>query len=192
MSAEACPRCGYGLERSMWDCPRCKEAGREAWRYRPVMVDSIGAYGGDIPPEALLKDPRHVEVWETGELIPLEEFLRREREAGPPEAPRAEDPAEAPSGTDASSPARPPPGTEDPPPVELPDLVTLDQAAAAAKCSKRTLERYKTAGKLPAPVVEGGAGKANLYDWPTMREWIEAEFGIKKLPERYPANRRHG
>jgi hypothetical protein len=73
----------------------------------------------------------------------------------------------------------------------LPDLVTLDQVAAAAKRSKRTLERYKTAGKLPAPVVEGGSGKPDLYDWPTMRTWIEATIGIKNLPERYPANRRH-
>jgi hypothetical protein len=73
----------------------------------------------------------------------------------------------------------------------LPDLVTLDQAAAGAKRSKRTLERYKTKGKLPAPVVEGGAGKPDLYDWPTMRNWIESEFGVPNLPEVFPANRRH-
>jgi hypothetical protein len=38
------------------------------------------------------------------------------------------------------------------------DLVTLDQAAAIVHRSKRTLERQKTKGGLPAPVIEGGVG----------------------------------
>jgi hypothetical protein len=80
--------------------------------------------------------------------------------------------------------------SKSPPPVEPPDLVTLNQAAAIVHTSKRTLERYKTKGKLPAPAVEGGGGKADRYDWKTMRPWLESEFGIK-LPETFPANRRH-
>jgi hypothetical protein len=53
---------------------------------------------------------------------------------------------------------------------------------------KRTLERYKTKGKLPAPKVEGGGGKPDLYDWKILRPWLEEIFGIK-LPETHPANR---
>jgi hypothetical protein len=75
------------------------------------------------------------------------------------------------------------------PPTELPDLVTLDQAAAAVHKSKRTLELHKTKGKLPEPSVEGGGGRADLWDWKTLRPWLEAKFGIK-LPTKYPANRR--
>jgi hypothetical protein len=70
-------------------------------------------------------------------------------------------------------------------PAELPDLVTLDQAAAAIHKSKRTLERCKTAGTLPLPAVDGGGGKADLYDWKIMRPWLTKEFGVL-LPERFP------
>lgn len=74
-------------------------------------------------------------------------------------------------------------------PAELPDLVTLDQAAAAAHTSKRTLERHKTQGTLPEPVREGGGGKHALYDWKVMRPWLTETFGIN-LPETFPANRK--
>ena len=36
------------------------------------------------------------------------------------------------------------------------DLVTLDQAAVMIHRSKRTLERFKTKGTLPSPIVAGG------------------------------------
>ena len=72
--------------------------------------------------------------------------------------------------------------------AELPDLVTLDQAAAAVHRKKRTLERRKTNGKLPPPSVEGGGGKPDLWDWSTLRPWLTKEFGVV-LPERYPAIR---
>jgi hypothetical protein len=75
-------------------------------------------------------------------------------------------------------------------PPELPDLVTLDQAAAAAHQSKRTLERHKTEGTLPQPVREGGGGKSALYDWKTMRLWLMKQFNIIHLPERFPGNAR--
>lgn len=74
-----------------------------------------------------------------------------------------------------------------PPAVEQPaDLVTLDQAAASVHRKKRTLERYKTKGIMPAPNVQGGKGRPDLYDWETMRPWLEKEFGIM-LPARFPA-----
>jgi hypothetical protein len=71
---------------------------------------------------------------------------------------------------------------------ELPDLVTLDQAAAAAHVSKRTLERHKTEGTLPEPARDGGGGRFALYDWKIMRPWLMQKFGVP-LPERFPANR---
>lgn len=76
------------------------------------------------------------------------------------------------------------------PPIEPPDLVTLNQAAAIVNASKRTLERHKTKGELPDPAVEGGAGKAARYDWKVMRPWLESKFAMK-LPEHFPGNRRH-
>jgi hypothetical protein len=73
--------------------------------------------------------------------------------------------------------------------VEMPDLVTLDQAAAAAHKSKRSLERHKTKGTLPEPVVEGGGGKHALYDWNVMRPWLTKTYSVI-LPEKFPANLR--
>jgi hypothetical protein len=73
--------------------------------------------------------------------------------------------------------------------AELPDLVTLDQAAAVVHISKRTLERYKTGGALPDPIREGGGGKPALYDWKIMGPWLTKTFGIN-LPEKFPANLR--
>jgi hypothetical protein len=74
-------------------------------------------------------------------------------------------------------------------PTQLPDFVTLDQAAGMVHKSKRTLERYKTSGELPDPTVEGGAGRADLWEWQTMRAWLTTTFGIE-LPERFPASRK--
>jgi hypothetical protein len=82
-----------------------------------------------------------------------------------------------------------PPEEKQRPPDELPDLVTLDQAAAAVHRQKRTLERRKTEGKLPAPMVDGGGGKPDLWDWSTLRPWLEKEYGID-LPKRFPGNLR--
>jgi len=103
----------------------------------------------------------------------------QERTATPPQTapPEALADSEAPEGEN-----KPPEAL-----AELPDLVTLDQAAAAAHTSKRTLERHKTEGTLPDPVREGGGGRAALYDWKVMRPWLTENFGII-LPERFPAN----
>lgn len=79
------------------------------------------------------------------------------------------------------------PDTEEPA-TRRPDLVTLDQAAAIVNMSKRTLERYKTKGALPSPAVEGGGGKADRYDWTTMRAWLIETFKID-LPEKFPRPR---
>jgi hypothetical protein len=69
----------------------------------------------------------------------------------------------------------------------LPDRVTLDQSAAVVNRSKRTLEHYKRKS-LPPPTVEGGGGKPDLWDWQTIRPWLEATFNVR-LPETYPGNR---
>lgn len=70
----------------------------------------------------------------------------------------------------------------------LASYVTLDQAAGMVHKSKRTLERYKTKGTLPKPAVEGGGGRADLYDWSTMRPWLIETFGVQ-LPIEFPARR---
>jgi hypothetical protein len=84
---------------------------------------------------------------------------------------------DAPSGTDAASDAPP-------------DLVTLDQVAAIVHRSKRSLERYKTNGSLPEPAVKGGGGRPDLWEWKTIRPWLEMTFRIK-LPDTFPASRRN-
>ena len=51
--------------------------------------------------------------------------------------------------------------TVDPPP-QLPDLVTLDQTAAAVHRKKPTLEKYKRRSNFPSPTVEGaGDGRTS-------------------------------
>jgi hypothetical protein len=78
-----------------------------------------------------------------------------------------------------------PSGPSVPVEVDPADLVTLDQAAGMVHKTKRALEYYKTKGTLPDPVVEGGAGKASLYDWKVIGPWLTKEFNIP-LPERFP------
>lgn len=70
-------------------------------------------------------------------------------------------------------------------PPEPCNLVTLDQAAATVNKQKRALEYYKTKGTLPNPAVEGGGGKAALYDWAIIGPWLTKQFGMQ-LPERFP------
>ena len=74
-------------------------------------------------------------------------------------------------------------------PAELPDLVTLNQAAAIVHCSKRTMERHRDTGKLPVPIRKGNNGKAHLYDWKSLRSALEKLFDMN-LPEKFPANRK--
>ncbi|HKM52083.1 MAG TPA: hypothetical protein VJY33_01665 [Isosphaeraceae bacterium] len=71
---------------------------------------------------------------------------------------------------------------------EVPDYVTLSQAAKMVKKSKRTLEGDKSKGSLPAPVVNGGGGCADLYDWAVMRPWLSERFGwhMDRLPLIHP------
>jgi hypothetical protein len=78
-----------------------------------------------------------------------------------PEAPQPEAPAVPAVRSDA-------PGDHEAE-THRPDLVTLSQAAGMVHKTKRTLERWKTQGKLPDPAVEGGGGKADLWDWKTLR-----------------------
>ncbi len=66
-----------------------------------------------------------------------------------------------------------------------PQYVTLDQIATYIKKGKRTAERWKTAGKLPPPNVEGGGGKADYWIWSTVRPVLEQLTG-RKLDEVFP------
>jgi len=74
-------------------------------------------------------------------------------------------------------------------PAELPDLVTLNQAALAVHQTKRALEHYKKKG-MPYPLVEGSGGRTAKWDWKVLRPWLEETFGII-LPDAYPGNRNH-
>lgn len=62
-------------------------------------------------------------------------------------------------------------------------LVTLDQAAAMVRRSKRTLEKYRD--RLPDPRVWGGGGRPHLYAWGELRSVLVRVFG-SRLPERFP------
>ncbi len=73
---------------------------------------------------------------------------------------------------------------------ELDDWVTLDQAAAMAGVSKRTLERYSSEGGLPEPDRRGGGGKPNLWKWSRIRPALQEHFR-PDLPVRFPGSRIH-
>jgi hypothetical protein len=98
-------------------------------------------------------------------------------------------------GLPEDEPTEEPSGSEEPPPAapdvpnELPDLVTLDQAAAAVCRSKRTLEHYKTKGTLPDPAIEGAGGRPSHWRWGDLRPWLEETFGVP-LPQTFPRNRK--
>jgi hypothetical protein len=64
---------------------------------------------------------------------------------------------------------------------ELPDLVTLDQAAALANRTVDGIRHYRRTG-MPKPFVKGTKGKPNEYLWSEMRPWLETTFG-RKIPE---------
>lgn len=71
---------------------------------------------------------------------------------------------------------------------ELDDLVTLSQAAALARRSKRTLERYLQNDELPVPDSPGGAGHAHKWRWNNLRPALE-KVSRTPLPEKFPASR---
>lgn len=66
------------------------------------------------------------------------------------------------------------------PRLELPDLVTLDQAAASVNRTSDALRHYRKRG-MPEPYVKGTKGKPNEYLWSEMRPWLENVFG-RRLP----------
>ena len=66
--------------------------------------------------------------------------------------------------------------------------VTLLQMAAIVNKSKHTLERLCRSGKLPAPDIEGGAGKANEWRWSVVKPVLEKTYR-RMLPDRFPTDR---
>ena len=71
-------------------------------------------------------------------------------------------------------------------PIEV--HVTLTQAAAIVNKSKRTLERLKNDGELPAPAVKGGKGRADEWRWSDIRPILETEYR-RQLPGTFPTDR---
>lgn len=71
---------------------------------------------------------------------------------------------------------------------DIDDLATLNQLGALAGLSKRQMERYFKAGKLPPPDRKGGDGKAHKWKWATVRGRIEDISG-RHLPEKFPGSR---
>lgn len=72
--------------------------------------------------------------------------------------------------------------------TQLGDLVTLSQVAPLTGRSKRTLERYLAAEKLPEPDFRGGDGQSHKWYWGRLRPALQ-ELGIRALPDRFPAAR---
>jgi len=108
------------------------------------------------------------------------------------DGPTPREPAMATSGTvsamipprfNAASPESVPDGQSGRPTVStaLPDLVTLDQAAAIVNRSPAALRHYRNLG-MPKPFVQGTKGKPNEYRWDEMRPWLEDVFG-RPVPE---------
>jgi hypothetical protein len=58
--------------------------------------------------------------------------------------------------------------------------------------SKSALEKYKNkkCHPLPDPTQEGVGGRAALWEWSIMREWLQEEFR-RNLPEKFPGNVGH-
>jgi hypothetical protein len=99
----------------------------------------------------------------------LERLIPREAPAATP--PEADRPADSPTD----------PSCIPEPPEELPDLVTLDQAAAIVNRSSAALRHYSRRG-MPKPWVQGTKGKPNEYRWSEMRPWLEDMFR-RPIPE---------
>jgi len=66
--------------------------------------------------------------------------------------------------------------------------VTLSQMAAMVNRTKKTLERLRDNGKLSAPAVKGGTGRADEWRWSDVRPILQDEYN-RQLPEIYPADR---
>ncbi len=52
-------------------------------------------------------------------------------------------------------------------------LLSLDDLAAALSCSRRAVERLRSAGKLPAPDLK--IGRCPRWKPETLRRWIDSQ-----------------
>jgi hypothetical protein len=64
--------------------------------------------------------------------------------------------------------------------------VTMLQMAAIIGKKKCTIERLKNTGKIPAPDVKGGNGKAHEWLWSVVAPILEENFN-RKMPKEYPS-----
>jgi hypothetical protein len=58
-------------------------------------------------------------------------------------------------------------------PIEADVLVTLDDLHAISRINKRTLERYRSDGMLPAPYRKGGHGRPDKWWYKDIRPQLE-------------------
>jgi len=73
---------------------------------------------------------------------------------------------------------------------DIPQFVSLLQMSAIIQKSKRTLEKMK--GRvLPPPDIQGGGGKADQWEWETVRPILENYSGMR-LPVHFPVLRDMG
>ncbi len=69
-------------------------------------------------------------------------------------------------------------------------IVTLDQMAAMVSRKKRTLEEWQQKDdEFPLPKVEGGGGRASLWVWAEIVDYLRKKAGIQMLPDRFPSVR---
>jgi hypothetical protein len=64
---------------------------------------------------------------------------------------------------------------------EMPELVTLEQAAVLVNRTSSGLRHYGNRG-MPRPSIKGKKGKPNEYLWSEMRPWLEDTFA-RKIPD---------
>jgi len=66
-------------------------------------------------------------------------------------------------------------------------VVTTDQAAAIAGCSKKTIHRWVKSGKLAGPCYPGGQGRAHRWKWSVLHGPLQKACR-RGIPEQYPGN----
>jgi hypothetical protein len=89
---------------------------------------------------------------------------------------------------EASATAKPTTSTDSQTTPEIPDYVTLTQAAGAFKKTKGALVKHKKTLPPPITKVEPGSGHADLWEWSTLRIWGSKTYGIplEKIPKIHP------
>ncbi len=70
------------------------------------------------------------------------------------------------------------------PDIDQSQLVDLDQIAALAMLSKRTLQEYVR--QMPPPYRRGRGRAAAVWLWQEVRPWLAEKFEMPRLPKLIP------